>query len=115
MLDQIIRINLLFDIYGSLLTARQQEILQLYFSDDYSLGEIAAEYQISRQAVHDLIRRSIASLENFESKLGFYEQYRKQQELLSEAELLLKNNKLDKKETVELINILKELRSITEQ
>ena len=58
MLDKLNRINLLYDIYGSLLTTRQQEVLRLYFSDNYSLGEIAAEYGVSRQAIHCLLYTS---------------------------------------------------------
>jgi uncharacterized protein len=73
MLDRLNRINLLFDIYAPLLTDRQQEVLRLYFSDNYSLAEIAAEYFVSRQAVHDLIHRSLNALERFENKLGLYQ------------------------------------------
>jgi uncharacterized protein len=86
MLDRLNRINLLFDIYAPLLTDRQQEALQLYFSDNYSLAEIAAEYRVSRQAVHDLIHRSLDSLERLENKMGLYKLFNEQQDLLAEAE-----------------------------
>ncbi len=89
MLDKLNRINVLYDIYGSLLTARQQEVLKLYFSDNLSLGEIAANYGISRQAVHDLIKRALSSIEVFERKLGLYSLFCFQQKLLQEAGRIL--------------------------
>lgn len=89
MLDKLNRTNLLYDIYSSLLTLRQQEVLRLYYSFNLSLGEIAAEYGISRQAVHDLIRRALASIEGFERKLGLYAQYCFQKSLLEEAGAIL--------------------------
>ncbi len=61
---------LLFDVYGSLLTEKQQQALALTYNEDYSLGEIAAWLGISRQAVFDAIRRSEALLANYEEKLG---------------------------------------------
>lgn len=115
MLDQLNRINLLYDIYGPLLTERQQEVLQLYFSDNYSLGEIAAEYKISRQAVHDLIQRALASLEKHENKLRLYSLYNQQQELIDEAELLLKSDNLGQSEMSRLREIVAGLRFSTEQ
>lgn len=64
----------LFERYGALLTAHQREVLTLYLRDDWSLSEIAARQQTSRAAVHDLIRRAIATLDDLEQKLGLLEQ-----------------------------------------
>lgn len=63
------RMNSLFEFYGALLTDKQHSYLELYYGDDYSLGEIATEFDVSRQAVYDNIRRTEASLEEYESKL----------------------------------------------
>ncbi|QHW30095.1 YlxM family DNA-binding protein [Paenibacillus rhizovicinus] len=63
------RINMLFDFYEQLLTEKQQTFLKYYFHDDYSLGEIAAEFDISRQAVYEHVKRAEAVLETCESKL----------------------------------------------
>ncbi|MGH2397105.1 MAG: putative DNA-binding protein, partial [bacterium] len=46
------RANRMFDAYGRLLTTQQQRLLQRYYQDDLSLGEIAAQTRVSRQAVH---------------------------------------------------------------
>lgn len=115
MLDQINRINLLYDIYAPLLTDRQQEVIQLYFSDNYSLGEIAAEYNVSRQAVHDLIQRALAAIEKLEKKLGLYRLLKIQQELLAEADLMLAGEVLEPADQQRLRTILSELRTSIEQ
>ncbi|MEY4479672.1 MAG: hypothetical protein RLZZ267_350 [Bacillota bacterium] len=75
-LDKTNRINLLFDYYRPLLTEKQQLFLQCYFHDDLSLGEIAAEFEISRQAVYEHIRRAEQMLEEYELKLNLAEQDR---------------------------------------
>jgi len=69
-LEKMNRINVLYDFYGSLLTEKQQTFLQCYFQDDYSLGEIAAEFEISRQAVYEHLKRAEQMLEDYERKLG---------------------------------------------
>lgn len=65
-----VEVNWLLDYYGGLLTAKQIDVLQMHYSDDLSLSEIAQELDITRQAVHDSIRRGQAQLVAFEEKLG---------------------------------------------
>lgn len=77
---------LLYDFYGALLTARQQELIQAYYLEDLSLAEIAGEGGVSRQAVHDLIKRAEASLIEYEEKLGFVREYRERQSHLVRLE-----------------------------
>ena len=60
----------LFERYGTLLTEHQREILDLHFRSDWSLGEIAEHKGTSRAAVHDIVRRSTHSLEDYEARLG---------------------------------------------
>ncbi len=62
-------INSLFEFYEPLLTKKQANYIELYYADDYSLGEIAGEYSVSRQAVYDNIRRSEKILQQYEDKL----------------------------------------------
>lgn len=64
------RINSLFEFYQPLLTTKQDEYMELYYGDDYSLGEIAEEFGVSRQAVYDNLKRTEKLLENYENKLG---------------------------------------------
>jgi uncharacterized protein len=60
----------LFDRYGALLTDHQREVLDLQLRSDWSLAEIAAHQGTSRAAVHDIVRRSTRSLEEYERRLG---------------------------------------------
>ncbi len=76
-LSKLGRITLLYDFYGSLLTPKQHEVIRLYYEYDLSLGEIAAEFKISRQAVHDILKRAERSLEAYEAKLGLLAGYLK--------------------------------------
>ncbi|WP_184403589.1 putative DNA-binding protein [Geomicrobium halophilum] len=78
------RMNALFDFYHPLLTDKQRNYLQLYYSDDYSLGEISESFAVSRQAVYDNIRRSELMLEEYEEKLLLYHRYRWRQRLYKE-------------------------------
>ena len=60
----------LFDAYAELLTERQRVFVRMYYHDDLSLGEIAARRRISRQAVSDALRRSVAEMQRLEHRLG---------------------------------------------
>ncbi|GAA2980070.1 putative DNA-binding protein [Lentilactobacillus parakefiri] len=68
-------INSLFEFYEPLLTKKQANYIELYYADDYSLGEIAGEYNVSRQAVYDNIRRSEKILQQYEDKLNLYHSF----------------------------------------
>ncbi len=81
-LEKTNRINVLFDFYGSLLTEKQQTFLKCYFQDDYSLGEIAADFEISRQAVYEHLKRATQMLETYEEKLGLVFRHEKLQQNL---------------------------------
>ena len=75
-MDEIYEKTLLYDYYGDLLTEHQKEIYENVVFNDMSLSEAAEEYGISRQGVHDLIRRCNLSLEEYETKLHMVEQSR---------------------------------------
>ncbi len=68
-LKKRVRFGRLFDIYGGLLTKKQQQCLKLYFYEDLSLTEIAEELEVSRQAIHDILKRSEQLLEKHENRL----------------------------------------------
>lgn len=87
-------VNLLFDFYGALLTARQQELMQAYYIEDLSLAEIAGEGGVSRQAVHDLIKRAEAALFDYEERLGFYREYQERQAKLLRLEAAIEHHDL---------------------
>ena len=60
----------LYERYGPLLTPHQREVVDLYLRNDWSLAEIAAHQKTSRAAVHDIVRRSTRSLQDYEKRLG---------------------------------------------
>ena len=70
MLSKMLRMAALFDVYGSLLTQRQQEMCRLYYLNDYSLSEISELHGVSRQAIHDALVRSEQAMEEYESQFG---------------------------------------------
>ena len=74
-MDKILEQTLLFDFYGELLTEHQKEIYGQFLQDDFSLSEIAEERGISRQGVHDLIRRCSRTLTEYEAKLHLVEKF----------------------------------------
>ena len=87
-MEKIVRQGILYDFYGELLTDHQKEIYEALVIHDMSLGEIAEEQGISRQAVFDLIRRCDRILLDYENKLGLYEKFRKTRELTGEIRKL---------------------------
>jgi len=86
-LERTNRINLLFDFYGPLLTDKQQTFLKCHYYDDYSLGEIAAEFQISRQAVYEHLKRAEQTLEQYERRLGLLARHERLQAGLDRLDL----------------------------
>jgi predicted DNA-binding protein YlxM (UPF0122 family) len=83
------RINFLFDFYQSLLTDKQRLYMQLYYLEDLSLGEIAGEYGVSRQAVYDNVRRTEAMLEDYEMKLNLFSKFQQRLEIVDRLEQLI--------------------------
>ena len=65
----------LYDFYGELLNEHQRRIYEDHVFQDLSLGEIASEEGISRQGVHDLIKRCSKSLQGYEEKLHLLEKF----------------------------------------
>ena len=61
------------DLYGAMLTDRQRDVIEQYYEFDLSLGEIAENLSVTRQAVHCALKQAEALLENCEEKLGFAE------------------------------------------
>lgn len=102
------RINFLFDFYQSLLTDKQRIYMDLYYLEDHSLGEIADEYGISRQAVYDNVRRSEMMLEDYELKLNLFSKFQKRLEIIGNMEKLLIDSTDQTEEVQELLETLKE-------
>ena len=71
-----LEISLLMDFYGEMLTEKQREVIDYYYNDDLSLGEIAANEGITRQGVRDSIKRAEFQLLEMEERLGLAKRFR---------------------------------------
>jgi len=87
------KMSMLIDLYGTLLTDKQRDILNLYYNDDLSLAEIAENMDTSRQAVFDIIKRCHKMLLEYESKLNLMEKESSRSN--SKSELLKMVDNLD--------------------
>lgn len=83
-----LRFVLLLDCYGSLLTEKQYALLDGYYNEDLSLAELAEPLSVSRQAVHDSIRRGERQLEAYESQMGIARRLSEYRRLFSQIEAL---------------------------
>lgn len=82
MLDRVLLIGSLYDFYGALLTEKQQVYIRLHYLEDLSLAEIADQFGVSRQSVHDILQRAEQVLLDYEQKLKLVEQFHHERELL---------------------------------
>ena len=83
MKSQAYRMALLYDFYGDVLTDRQKEFYDLYYNEDLSLGEIAENYNITRQGVRDAIKRAEQQLLEMEERLGLARRFQEIQKALT--------------------------------
>lgn len=89
--DERTKLNILFDFYGELLTNKQKDIFKMYYEEDFSLGEIAEEFNITRQAVYDVLKRVQKSLNEYESKLKLVDRFDKKKKEIEDIYIKLKN------------------------
>lgn len=85
-IDDITRQSLLYDFYGALLTERQRGVMELYHEENLSLAEIAAEMGISRQGVHDALKKAERALKEYEAKLGLVEKFQRTSSSINEID-----------------------------
>lgn len=109
MLEKTTRMNYLYDFYQSLLTPKQSSYMSLYYLDDYSLGEIAEEYDVSRQAVYDNIKRTEQMLEQYEEKLLLFQKFEARQRILKQIRELCQADKCGDDQLLSLIDSLEKL------
>lgn len=85
-MEKIVEQNLLFDFYGELLTEHQQNVYQDAVFNDMSLSEVADNYGISRQGVHDLLKRCDKTMQEYEDKLHLISRFATVKEKLSKIQ-----------------------------
>ncbi len=109
MLEKTTRMNFLYDFYQSLLTPKQRSYMSLYYLDDFSLGEIAEEYDVSRQAVYDNIKRTEAMLEEYEEKLLLFHKFQERSKIVADIKEKLNEDLSSNKAIIEAFSELEKL------
>ncbi len=80
MFEKNLQIGYLLDFYGDILPERKRSVMEMYYNEDLSLAEIAAEIDISRQGVRDIIKKTEDELYFYENKLGLAKKLRHAEE-----------------------------------
>lgn len=109
-MEQIVRRSFLYDFYGELLTEHQKRVYEDVVLNDMSLSEIADELGISRQGVHDLVKRCDKTLAGYEEKLHLVERFLRTREDVKRIEALSVQYEQDSIE-----NTMQEIHRISEQ
>ena len=111
-MDEKVKISMLLEFYGKLLTKKQAQFIEDYYNNDLSLSEIAENENITRQAVRDIIKKGEKKLFEYEEKLEFMKrtlnQEKRIEKVLSELTKIQKNYS-DKQISNVLESIKKEL------
>lgn len=108
-MKEIARKALLYDFYGELLTEHQKKVYEDAAMNDFSLSELAEEYGISRQGIHDLLKRCDAILEDYEEKLGLIKRFTDVKSIADEMQITLNDlpeasTKAKREEIAETLN-----------
>ena len=109
-IEERVELSLLYDFYGALLKENQRRMFEASILDDYNLAEIAEDENITRQGVHDAIKRACKQLREYEQKLGLIEKFEKQKELVKKLHIILKGMNIgDEGELEEVYSIIDEI------
>ena len=74
-MEKFVERTLLYDFYGELLTKRQREIYESVVLEDFSLSEVAEDQGVSRQSVHDMVKRCDKTLQDYEDRLHLVDRF----------------------------------------
>ena len=100
-MEKIVKVAQLFDIYGSLLNEKQKDVINCYYNEDLSLQEIADNNNKSKQAISEMITRSVDKLFEFEDELSLLKKKEELKDALTSIRELMENSK--NKEAIEKI------------
>ena len=99
-MEKFVEQGYLYDFYGELLTDHQKEVYEQFVLEDLSLGEIAREEGISRQGVHDLVKRCSQTLKGYEEKLHLVEKFVSIREKVKQIDELLDEYEKERREDI---------------
>ena len=105
-MEKIVEQGFLYDIYGELLTEHQKKIYEDVVYNDLSLAEIAEENGISRQGVHDMVRRCNRTLQAYEDKLHLIERFMRVKMNVTKLQELAQDEELTRGELAEEVSLL---------
>ncbi len=113
-IDDITYISLLYDFYGQLLSKRQDQVMKLYHEENLSLSEIAEEFDISRQGVHDALKNAEKALKEYEKKLGLVEKFRKSRDAVKEIDSIMDSviHVLQKEKSETVLRTVEDLKKV---
>ena len=77
LMEKKVMLSWLLAFYGDMLTENQREMARLHWEEDFSLAEIASQFSVSRQSVHDTVNRTEKQLTALEEKLGLLNRFQK--------------------------------------
>lgn len=105
-MEKTLKISLLMDLYGPLLTDKQRDVLDQYYNLDLSLSEIAENQKTSRQGVHDIVKRTYNNLMDYEDKLNLLEKSIKREKVKKRVIKELGSKNFVQSDITKLINEL---------
>ena len=111
-LEKLVEIGLLFEQYKMLLTDKQREIVSLYYNEDYSLGEISENLNVSRQGVYDTLKRSEKILKDYEAKLGLVKKSKERENITQDIYDKVVDIKQDLLQNRDCANLIPKLENI---
>ena len=100
-MEKIVKVSELYDIYGPLLNEKQRDVINCYYNEDLSLQEIAENNNKSKQAISDMMTRTVDKLFEFEDELSLLEKKDELKDALTSIRELMENSK--NKEAIEKI------------
>ena len=108
-MEKIVEQGLLYDFYGSLLTGHQQKIYEKVVYENLSLNEVAETEGVSKQAVHDLVRRCTVIMREYEKKLGMIRRFSRIRESADKLRTMALAGEIPKTQASVLLGIAEEI------
>ncbi|MCK9575551.1 MAG: sigma factor-like helix-turn-helix DNA-binding protein [Clostridia bacterium] len=99
-MDKNLKISLLAEFYGNNLTKKQNEIVNKYYDQNQSLKEIAEEFGVTRQAISDLLRRAVNTLNKLETNFKLLERYMLAKDLVESLIQKVQDEKIEKNQLI---------------
>ena len=111
-MDKNARLLMEYDFYGAFLTKRQQQAVEMYHGENYSLSEIGEEFGISRQGVHDALKSAEIQLDEYESKLGLVKRFDKAKEGIRKIDRMIDELVSENEDNEDLTARLEDIKTI---